>query len=57
MNERYNAQEKYSALFDIFPNAQIDTDNDGQVIVYTNCREEGRDANNLVKFLVEMDGA
>lgn len=38
-----NARETYALLFTLFPQAQIDTDNDGQVIVYTNMREVGRD--------------
>ena len=25
----------YEAIFDLFPEAQIETDNDGQIIIYT----------------------
>ena len=46
----------YEAIFELFPQAQIETDNDGQIIIYTGM-EEGdsdgglyfmdRDENNL----------
>ena len=50
-----SAQVAYEALFNIFPNAQVDTDFDGQVIIYTNMQEVGRDGTTSSLRLVEMD--
>ena len=30
---------KYEHIFDLFPEAQIETDNDGQIIIYTGMME------------------
>ena len=33
----------YEAIFDLFPEAQIETDNDGQIIIYTGMMEGDSD--------------
>ena len=35
----------YESIFELFPEAQIETDNEGQIIIYTG--EYERDENNL----------
>jgi hypothetical protein len=35
--------EVYSAILKILPNAALDTDNEGQLIVYTNLYNKGED--------------
>ena len=34
----------YEAIFELFPEAQIETDNDGQIIIYTGMEEGDSDA-------------
>ena len=33
----------YEAIFELFPEAQIETDNDGQIIIYTGMEEGDSD--------------
>lgn len=47
-----SAQQIYEAILNIIPTAQIDTLEDGQVIIYTNLKEEGRDEHNFPMNLV-----
>lgn len=50
------ARKFYEELFRLLPNATIDTDNDGQVIVYTNLKEsDERDEHNQPLEVIDME--
>lgn len=43
--------EVYGQILSIFPNATLDEDNDGQIIIYTDNSVDAQD--NLVPFVLE----
>ncbi len=47
---------KYEHIFDLFPEAQIETDNDGQIIIYTGMMEGDSDGGIYFMDKEEQEG-
>lgn len=50
--------EMYNKILEIFPKAQVGQDNEGQLVIYTNCHIytiSDHDGSNKKELIVDMD--